>query len=178
MLFIFSVSGSGWASGCSSRRRRMRTRGGGLGRPCPRRHTPPPPPPSPSPCPPHRGFYPPHPRWEASRASGEDNGIITRKKWMVDGDTITKKCEMLLCCRLFSGPSSKPETLMDKTKKFLAALVKFGASVSPSVGTNVRKLVFRLAVGWIPLINGIWWEYCYILNYFQSYLKCCKSILR
>ena len=35
---------------------------------------------------------------------------------------------------------------MDKTKKFLAALVKFGASVSPSVGTNVRKLVFRLAV--------------------------------
>ena len=49
-------------------------------------------------------------------------------------------------CRLFSGPSSKPETLMDKTKKFLAALVKFGASVSPSVGTNVRKLVFRLAV--------------------------------
>jgi len=48
---------------------------------------------------------------------------------------------------LFSGPSSKPETLMDKTKKFLAALVKFGASVSPSVGTNVRKLVFRLATG-------------------------------
>ena len=54
--------------------------------------------------------------------------------------------KMWLFCRLFSGPSSKPETLMDKTKKFLAALVKFGASVSPSVGTNVRKLVFRLAV--------------------------------
>merc|ERR1719209_1680623 len=48
---------------------------------------------------------------------------------------------------LFSGPASKPETLMDKTKKFLAALVKFGSSVSPSVGTNVRKLVFRLATG-------------------------------
>ena len=54
--------------------------------------------------------------------------------------------------RLFSGPASKPETLMDKTKKFLAALVKFGSSVSPSVGTNVRKLVFRLAVS-ILLIN-------------------------
>ena len=42
---------------------------------------------------------------------------------------------------------------MDKTKKFLAALVKFGASVSPSVGANVRKLVFRLAVASILLIN-------------------------
>ena len=61
---------------------------------------------------------------------------------------IREKSEIKLCCRLFSGPAtSKPETLMDKTKKFLAALVKFGASVSPSVGTNVRKLVFRLAVG-------------------------------
>ena len=38
---------------------------------------------------------------------------------------------------------------MDKTKKFLAALVKFATSVSPAVGTNVRKLVFRLAVGFL-----------------------------
>ena len=61
---------------------------------------------------------------------------------------LVEKSEMRFCCRLFSGPAaSKPETLMDKTKKFLAALVKFGASVSPTVGTNVRKLVFRLAVG-------------------------------
>merc|ERR1719433_1701208 len=36
---------------------------------------------------------------------------------------------------------------MDKTKKFLAALVKFGASISPACATNVRKLVFRLATG-------------------------------
>jgi len=48
---------------------------------------------------------------------------------------------------LFNGPSSKPETVVDKTKKFLAALVKFATSVSPAVGTNVRKLVFRLATG-------------------------------
>ena len=40
---------------------------------------------------------------------------------------------------------------MDKTKKFLAALVKFATSVSPAVGTNVRKLVFRLAVGFLFL---------------------------
>ena len=51
--------------------------------------------------------------------------------------------------RLFNGPSSKPETVVDKTKKFLAALVKFATSVSPAVGTNVRKLVFRLAVGFL-----------------------------
>ena len=53
--------------------------------------------------------------------------------------------------RLFNGPSSKPETVVDKTKKFLAALVKFATSVSPAVGTNVRKLVFRLAVGFLFL---------------------------
>ena len=58
--------------------------------------------------------------------------------------------------RLFSGPASKPETLMDKTKKFLAALVKFGASISPACATNVRKLVFRLAVN-IPFIERIWY---------------------
>ena len=61
---------------------------------------------------------------------------------------------------------------MDKTKKFLAALVKFGASVSPSVGANVRKLVFRLAVASILLINRDKAPD----NISNPDLKCCKSI--
>ena len=71
---------------------------------------------------------------------------VTGLGWDLGKAAKVTKSDLL---RLFNGPSSKPETVVDKTKKFLAALVKFATSVSPAVGTNVRKLVFRLAVGFL-----------------------------
>ena len=73
---------------------------------------------------------------------------VTGLGWDLGKAAKVTKSDLL---RLFNGPSSKPETVVDKTKKFLAALVKFATSVSPAVGTNVRKLVFRLAVGFLFL---------------------------